>query len=887
MAALRTRAPEARAPPFPLEWQPLSLAPHFHWKHPFLPPDPGVRTCGVIPTRAAEGKGYFRAPLPARLLPRRTHDRRVDGTLLDVTYDPPGPKKPGEAVVWVKEHKTGKVHRLPEPFTPLLYAHAEPSRLRALSAQLPSGSGSPFWTRATRGLDDEETDVLAIPVPDARKMAKVAQAIDAWGGFRDVELYDADLRFTHRWFAAKGLFPLARVRVWAPGRYRLLDDQWALEYPEPDLSRLAIDATPEAPRGSIPDGETRLRSLRIGDDEHVGKERDLLEILMAEVRERDPDILLTRGGDTFLLPYLHARAAAHGMDLVLGREATERAKPARASKSYFSYGKIKWMAPAWALAGRMHLDTLTSFFYAEAGLHGLVDLARIARVPLQEMARLGAGTAVTAIQIDLAKKEGRLIPWKKNAPERFRTARSLLQGDRGGYIFEPSVGLHEDVIELDFASLYPNIMVTRNISPEVVQCACCAPPDRARPPSVPEKDGERLGDEPDMVGWLDRMHHRKVPQLDSWTCSRRDGFIPRSIGPIVERREAFKARRKTHPETRQRSQECVDIYKWLLVTSFGYQGYKNAKFGRIECHEAIGAWGREILLRAAEIARDHGFQRVHGIVDALWLAREPSAPRLPSLELAQEISNAVREEIGIKFEVEGRYKWVVFLPNRRDAASPHAPAVGALNRYYGCFDAKPDKPNRSQPGQPADHLAGGTLKVRGVEFRQHSTPPIVQEAQRRYLEALAPAEDRAGVVALLPAALDAPRVVLERIRRGEAALDELVFTNSVGKTLEEYRANTFAHAAVKQLQHAGVRVEAGRSVRYVVLDRAAREHTRRVVETRLMKGDERYDAAFYEAQVVRSIASLALPFGWDEARLRDRYSGRPQRTLDSLASLAG
>lgn len=378
-----------------------------------------------------------------------------------------------------------------------------------------------------------------------------------------------------------------------------------------------------------------------------------------------------------------------------------------------------------------------------------------------------------------------------------------------------------------------------------------------------------------MISWLDRMQGRKVPQLDSWTCLHREGFIPRSIGPVVARREAFKKLRKTDPENRKQHQECVDIYKWLLVTSFGYQGYKNAKFGRIECHEAIGAWGREILLRASEIALDHGFRRVHGIVDALWLAREPHAPKLASATLAQEISEAVREEVGISFEYEGRYKWIVFLPNRRDAASRHAPSVGALNRYYGCFDAKPDKPNRSQPGQTVDHLAAGTLKVRGVEFRQHSTPRIVQDAQRAFLETLAPAEDRAQVVALLPAALDAPRAILERVRRGEAKLEDLVFVNSIGRTLEEYRASTLAHAAVKQLHHAGVRVEAGQSVRYVVMDRA----TRRVVETRLMKGDETYDAAFYEAQVVRSIASLALPFGWDESRLADRYSGRPQRSL--------
>ncbi|HET6403511.1 MAG TPA: DNA polymerase domain-containing protein [Candidatus Thermoplasmatota archaeon] len=791
----------------------------------------------------------------------------MDGTLLDVSYEPPREKGvPGQAVVWVKEHRTGRVHRLAEPFTPLLYARTK--RLAALERELPAGAGAPFRTRARLGLDEEEVEVLAVPVPDARKMAKVAQAIDAWGSYREVELFDADLRFSHRFFGAKGLFPFARVRVWAPGRYRLMDEQWSLDYPQPELKRLEMDARPSSPRGEIPDASTRVEEVTVGGRRHRGKERELLEILQAEIEEEDPDVIMTRGGDTFLLPYLYERAKAHDMELRFGREPNAPTTPARAGKSYTSYGKIKYMAPAYALAGRIHLDTITSFFYAEAGLHGLIDLSRVSRVPLQEVARLGAGTAITAIQIDLAKREGRLIPWKKNAPETFRSARSLLAGDRGGYIFEPTVGLHEDVVELDFASLYPNIMITRNISSEVTLCPCCAPP--------PE-DGDDA-----MIRWAERMALRKVPQLDSWMCAQRTGFIPRSLAPVVARREAYKRMRKTDPENRRQHQECVDTYKWLLVTSFGYQGYKNAKFGRIECHEAIGAWGRDILLRTTEIAREHGFERVHGIVDALWLARAPDAPDLPSAQIAQDISRAVTDEIGIKFEYEGRYKWIVFLPNRRDVWSPHAPAVGALNRYYGCFDARPDRPNRSQPGQPVDHLAHGTLKVRGVEYRQHSTPPLVQEAQTAYLETLAPANDRAEFVALLPQALDAARPILERLRRGEVPLERLVYTNSVGRTLEEYRANTFAHAAVKQLHHAGVRVEAGQSVRYVVRDSRDREHARRVVETRLMRGDETYDVEHYEALVLRSIASLALPFGWDEVRLAARYGGTTQRTLPLL-----
>src|SRR2546426_592256 len=63
----------------------------------------------------------------------------------------------------------------------------------------------------------------------------------------------------------------------------------------------------------------------------------------------------------------------------------------------------------------------------------------------------------------------------------------------------------------------------------------------------------------------------------------------------------------------------------FVSNSFGYQGYKNARFGRIECHEAINAFARDILVHTMEIAESHGYEVVHGIVDSVWLRPKPNA----------------------------------------------------------------------------------------------------------------------------------------------------------------------------------------------------------------------------------------------------------------------
>ena len=48
--------------------------------------------------------------------------------------------------------------------------------------------------------------------------------------------------------------------------------------------------------------------------------------------------------------------------------------------------------------------------------------------------------------------------------EHFKTLQGLSIADRGGLIYEPEVGVHEQVAEFDFESLYPNIMRKYNLS---------------------------------------------------------------------------------------------------------------------------------------------------------------------------------------------------------------------------------------------------------------------------------------------------------------------------------------------------------------------------------------------------------------------------------------
>src|SRR2546427_401857 len=138
------------------------------------------------------------------------------------------------------------------------------------------------------------------------------------------------------------------------------------------------------------------------------------------------------------------------------------------SRSYMTYGQVVYQAGAQMLHGRWHIDLRNSFIYAESELGGLLEVARLARIPVQELARTSTGTAISSMQLQRAVRDGTLIPWQKSEPEAFKTASQLIVTDKGGVAHQPLVGLHQEGGEVDFSSMYPTIMAKFNISPETI-----------------------------------------------------------------------------------------------------------------------------------------------------------------------------------------------------------------------------------------------------------------------------------------------------------------------------------------------------------------------------------------------------------------------------------
>src|SRR5256886_12563848 len=122
--------------------------------------------------------------------------------------------------------------------------------------------------------------------------------------------------------------------------------------------------------------------------------------------------------------------------------------------------------------------------------------------------------------------------------------------------------------------------------------------------------------------------------------------------------------------------------KWILVTSFGYLGYKNFVFGRIEAHEAVTAYSRELLLQAKDLAEAAGFRLIHAVVDSIWVHK----PHVGEREVA-DLAGTISRAIGIPPAGGGHYRLVILSP------APVPPRLGVPDPLFGGFsDGNPQVP---------------------------------------------------------------------------------------------------------------------------------------------------------------------------------------------------
>jgi len=710
----------------------------------------------------------------------------------------------------------GRALRLEEDFPYTIYLGGAASRVRQVLQTLRArGWVSRYYP--SRGLElasGKEIPVVALEPKTYGHLSRLRSWLGKLQG--QVEVFNADLDVSAYYLYRRDLWPCTWYDLEVQeGRLLALaprEEQFARDFDPPPLTTLGLSLTrdPLIPLGAgnslAITWEDRTLELEVRDRTGLVKE------VARWLKKANPDLVLSDWGDEEIVPLLWHWSKESHLPLPLDREPGVVSRKFSGGRTYFSYGRIVYQGQAAPFFGRWHVDRKNSFFFREADLPGLMQIARLGQLPLQQAARASPGTLITSMQLARAVKDSILIPWRKADPERFKSAGELLTGDKGGLVFMPPIGLFFEVAELDFSSMYPTIMSRHNLSPETVNCRCC---------------GEAEGYGGERAEGRGPSPHNSVPETGYRLCRRREGLVPRTLKPILKLREALKgAAREAGPEAAARYHQRQNALKWMLVTCFGYLGYKNARFGRIEAHEAVTAFGRDKLLTAKEICETAGFQVLHALTDCLWIKKEGMTEAELQV-LCQEISAVT----GVRMALEGVYRWLVFLPSRQNPARPVA------TRYFGVF-------------------RDGTLKVRGLLCRRRDPPPLVRRAQEALLTCLAAAATPEELAALKPELLKLSEGFRQRLREGGIPPGELVVTRVLSRTPAEFKVDTATALAVRQLAQAGISLRPGEKVRYVHREGKNGAPECRIRAAPFLEDLEDYDTRFYLNLLERAFAEI-------------------------------
>ena len=322
-------------------------------------------------------------------------------------------------------------------------------------------------------------------------------------------------------------------------------------------------------------------------------------------------------------------------------------------------------------------------------------------------------------------------------------APSLIAGARGagpqsgGAVFEPKVGIHENVWVLDFKSLYPSIIRTYNIDP--------------------------LGY---VAGLTD---DDPIETVSGARFSRSPSILKQMLDRLVPERAEAKARG---------DEVASQAIKILMNSCYGVLGTPACRFYNPELANAITGQGRYFLQWSKDWFEDRGYTVLYGDTDSVFVS-SAIADATQAMEtgenlvkefnetLARHISETARADSHLELEFEKLYS-KLFLAKVRGGNQ------GARKRYAGL------KVGATEP------------EFVGMEVVRRDWTDLAKEIQRGLFGRLfadnTDGEELAGYVS----------DVVQKLRLGE--LDrQLVYRRGLRKPVEDYVTNVPPHVqAVKK-----------------------------------------------------------------------------------------
>lgn len=263
-------------------------------------------------------------------------------------------------------------------------------------------------------------------------------------------------------------------------------------------------------------------------------------------------------------------------------------------------------------------DVVSTYRLAEKFIPFGLQLSGLTGIPLDQIMAASVGFRLEYYLMRKAFKYGELVP---NREERGR------ESYKGAIVLQPLPGVHENVAVLDFASMYPNIMIKYNVGPDTLV---------------------RNGDCPE-----DQCY--EAPGLKHKFRKEPPGFFKSVLAELLNARKKMREEMKKYPlgsPERSILDERQKAVKVLANATYGYMGWQAARWYCKECAEAVTAWGRANITAAIGEAKRLGLKVIYGDTDSLFVENKP--------EQVEKLVNWIETELGLEIKVDKVYRKLFF-----------------------------------------------------------------------------------------------------------------------------------------------------------------------------------------------------------------------------------
>ncbi|MFY9717551.1 MAG: DNA polymerase domain-containing protein [Thermoplasmata archaeon] len=243
------------------------------------------------------------------------------------------------------------------------------------------------------------------------------------------------------------------------------------------------------------------------------------------------------------------------------------------------------------------------------------DLATVARLPLEEGLNGRTSQYIDAMLIPRADARG------VGVPPSHRTGRD--NPIEGGYVHAIRAGIHPWVVTLDFKSMYPSIIIARNL---------CFTTLSGNGTTVAPSGARFLS-----------------PEV-------RRGIIPEILAELLADRDRFRAqgRAATNPEVAEYYDGLQNAVKILMNSFYGVLASSFYRFTNKDIGAAITAFAREAITSIIRELEKDGFEVVYSDTDSVFV-RSPVATLEGSREFGESIARRFSRE-GVIFEFQSVYE---------------------------------------------------------------------------------------------------------------------------------------------------------------------------------------------------------------------------------------